>query len=137
MDASNFIVSVNRVLASDDRMLVAKGERDMVTCMQSCGLSAIDSAAGLHSYRAFANTVRPSVDTDDLHTDDVAVNEFAAMMKSRLADKRAAGYDGWDNAKLCDVTYLEELHRRAAANKRYLDAANFAMMVVLRQARAL
>ena len=64
------------------------------------------------------------------HSDDVAVDQFAASMKNKLSKKRTEGRGGWDDPQECTVTYLAELlvdHCKKVNSA--VDIANFAMMI--------
>lgn len=79
----------------------------------------------------------PDQDKVVVHPDDVAVDEFAAAMKAKLAKKREEGRGGWDDPKQCSVEYLELLlsdhyHR----DGQHIDCANFHMMIWHRNNRA-
>lgn len=68
----------------------------------------------------------------DQHHDDVAVDRFAAAMKEKLAEKRADGFDGWDDPEVCHIDYLvhllaEQIHSRSVIDP--VDIGNFAMMI--------
>lgn len=63
------------------------------------------------------------------HTDDIRVDAMADAMKVRLAEKRAEGRGGWDDAKQCTVEYLAALLVGAVVKGKSVDVANFAMML--------
>ena len=68
----------------------------------------------------------------ELHPDDLAVDRFAAVMKAKLAKKRAQGVGGWDNPDQCHIDYLvslltEQIRERAALDP--VDIANLSMMI--------
>ena len=68
----------------------------------------------------------------NLHTDDIAVNEFAEAMKAKLEKKRDEGRGGWDsnepgmNARLSEMLYSHVMKGDP------VDVANFAMMLYMR-----
>lgn len=66
---------------------------------------------------------------EDAHTDDMAVDRFAAAMKAKLARKRAEGRGGWDNPEECSVAFLSHLLREHVAKGDPVDVGNFAMMI--------
>ncbi|WP_258171895.1 hypothetical protein [Burkholderia contaminans] len=68
------------------------------------------------------------------HPDDLAVDRFAAVMKAKLAEKRAAGRGGWDDPKQCDVTTLARYLVEHVAKGDPVDVGNFAMMLHQRAA---
>lgn len=73
---------------------------------------------------------------DSAHTDDLAVDRFAAAMKVKLAACRAAGRGGWDNPGECDVEDLAAQLVHSIDKGAPLDVGNFAMMLHQRQAGA-
>ena len=68
-----------------------------------------------------------------VHTDDMAVDRFAAMMKDKLALARAKGRGGWETCQ--EEELLEMLHDHTLKGD-MRDVANIAMMIHLnREAR--
>jgi len=65
------------------------------------------------------------------HSDDLAVDRFAAAMKAKLAKQRAKGYGGW---KTCPVERLQEMLFAHVTKGDPVDVANFAMMLSSRDA---
>lgn len=63
------------------------------------------------------------------HPDDDAVDRFATIMKTKLAEKRAEGRGGWDDPNQCTTAHLAELLRRHVAKGDPVDVGNFAMML--------
>ncbi|PBK05943.1 hypothetical protein CNQ84_00775 [Pseudomonas abyssi] len=66
------------------------------------------------------------------HSDDVAVDRFAAAMKAKLAAARAKGRSGWDDPSACSIEYLAQLlhaHLRKRNAGTFEDVANFCMML--------
>lgn len=64
--------------------------------------------------------------------DDVAVDEFSAAMKLKLAEKREQGLGGWDDPEQCHIDYLvgllmQQINERAVLDP--VDIANLAMMI--------
>lgn len=77
------------------------------------------------------------LEDDVMHSDDVAVNKFAAHMKAKLALSRGKGRSGWDDPEQCSVEYLAEIlieHLVKGNDGTFVDIANFAMMLDLRGA---
>ena len=79
-----------------------------------------------------------TIDTDGLyddcsvpqHPDDVAVNCFADAMKARLAEKRKAGYGGWQDPNCVSATELSDRLLSSLFRKGdTVDVANLAMML--------
>lgn len=60
------------------------------------------------------------------HSDDIAVDKFAAWMKSKLAKKREQGRGGWETAS---PEYLSQLLREHVEKGDPVDVANFCMML--------
>lgn len=70
----------------------------------------------------------------EAHVDDLHVDATAAAMKRRLAEKRAAGYRGWNDPNDCHIENLAILLHRSLRKGKALDVANFAMMLYRREA---
>ncbi|VWB69797.1 hypothetical protein BLA6863_03270 [Burkholderia lata] len=68
------------------------------------------------------------------HSDDLAVDRFSAVMKAKLAEKRAAGRGGWDDPTQCHVTTLARYLVEHVAKGDPVDVGNFAMMLHQRAA---
>ena len=67
-------------------------------------------------------------ETAAVHTDDVAVDRFAAMMKEKLAIARAKGRGGWET---CYEEELLEMLDHHVLKGDMRDVANIAMMIHL------
>ena len=63
------------------------------------------------------------------HPDSQAVDDFAELMRRKLAVKRAEGYGGWDNPAVCTVEHLADLLISHLPKGDPVDVANFAMML--------
>ena len=63
------------------------------------------------------------------HKDDICVDSFAGVMKTKLAKKRRNGYAGWDNEEKCTPEFLAALLKHHLAKGDPVDIANFAMML--------
>lgn len=70
----------------------------------------------------------------EAHVDDLHVDATVAAMKRRLAEKRAAGYRGWNDPNDCHIENLAILLHRSLRQGKALDVANFAMMLYRREA---
>ncbi|WP_405126733.1 hypothetical protein [Ralstonia pseudosolanacearum] len=70
----------------------------------------------------------------EAHSDDLHVDATANAMKRRLAEKRAAGYHGWNDPRDCRIENLAILLHRSLRKGNPLDVANFAMMLYRREA---
>ncbi|MHA6885690.1 hypothetical protein [Ralstonia pseudosolanacearum] len=70
----------------------------------------------------------------EAHSDDLHVDATANAMKRRLAEKRAAGYHGWNDPRDCRIENLAILLHRSLRKGNALDVANFAMMLYRREA---
>lgn len=69
---------------------------------------------------------------EDLHSDDLAVDRFAAAMKAKLARSRQKGRSGWDDKTRCSGEHLADLlveHLAKGNEGTFEDVANFAMML--------
>lgn len=62
------------------------------------------------------------------HSDDLAVDRFAAAMKARMAEMRAKGKSGWDDPGKCPIPFLQGGLARTPLS-RYVDVGNYAMMI--------
>lgn len=67
-------------------------------------------------------------DHEPKHTDDEAVDRFAAAMKTKLRKKRAEGRSGWDGPE-CDANVLTRLLRDHVEKGDPLDVGNLSMML--------
>ncbi|MDR7119712.1 hypothetical protein [Rheinheimera soli] len=71
--------------------------------------------------------------TTTIHPDDIAVDNFAAAMKLKLAAARDKGRSGWDNKDLRSTgEHLAQqliIHLSKANAGTFEDIANFAMML--------
>jgi len=79
-------------------------------------------APGLDVYHRIADRQRAYM----LHTDDLAVDRFAAAMKAKLAAARAKGRSGWET---CPPDELSRLLREHVDKGDPRDVANFCMML--------
>lgn len=75
----------------------------------------------------FARTVLAG--TEPKHADDIAVDQFAAAMKAKLARKRAEGRDGWHDKSQCNAGHLSQLLRGHVDKGDPVDVGNLAMML--------
>lgn len=69
------------------------------------------------------------------HPDDEAVDKFAAAMHARMTECRLKGKEGWDDPARCKNGDLEQFASRALFESRWVDVANFAMMLWARGAK--
>lgn len=74
---------------------------------------------------------RPFPSQVNQHPDNVAVDTFAAAMKTKLANARAKGRQGWSEASVRDEQLAELLvgHLSKSNLGNFEDIANFAMML--------
>lgn len=63
------------------------------------------------------------------HVDDIAVDTLAAQQKARMAEKRAQGFNGWDDPRRCSVEKLSMLMAQSMCKGKVVDVANFAAML--------
>ncbi len=66
------------------------------------------------------------------HSDDEAVDRFAAAMKAKLAKQREKGYGGWDDSKACPDGSLQPRLLEHTYKGDPVDVGNFAMMLFCR-----
>lgn len=103
--------------------------RDYIDALRAA-IKAAESAQPVAS-----STPAQSAPKRHAHPDDAAVDRFAASMKRKLADKRAAGLGGWDDPDQCSTDYLARLLRDHVAKGDPVDVGNYAMMLFNRAAR--
>lgn len=63
------------------------------------------------------------------HWDDHCVNQFAKMMREKMALSRAKGRSGWNDPNQCSVQYLRELLYEHLDKGDPVDVANICMML--------
>lgn len=81
-------------------------------------------------YRAALATPSPTGGSQsDGHSDDIAVDRFAAAIKSEMAAQRARGRGGWDDPAQCHVQDLAASMVRQIDNGNILAASAYAMML--------
>jgi hypothetical protein len=88
------------------------------------------SATAVAMWRAGLGEVPP------VHADDLAVDAFANLMKTKLWVSRGLGRDGWDDPARCSVETLAALLARQLYKGDPVDLANLAMMVHARGGRS-
>lgn len=64
-----------------------------------------------------------------IHSDELAVESFAAVMNEKLARKRQDGYGGWSDPAKCTVQHLSSLLRNCVEKGDPVDVGNFCMML--------
>lgn len=67
------------------------------------------------------------------HSDDLAVDRFAAAMKAKLAKKRDEGKSGWEDKDECSQLFLSQLLREHVEKGDPVDVGNLAMMLHQRE----
>ena len=89
---------------------------------------AWEYATGITEVRAIEQAVLQSlrVRKENRHLDDIAVDQFAAAMKAKLAKKRIEGRGGWQDMSAGELSQL--LHEHVEKGDP-LDVANFCMML--------
>ncbi|MGR3481638.1 hypothetical protein [Salipiger marinus] len=90
----------------------------------SMTVGAIIKDAGDKARAALSDDPAPAA-----HFDDIAVDRFAAAMKTKLAKKRADGRGGWEDKLACSQQFLSDLLRGHANKPDPVDVGNFAMML--------
>lgn len=91
------------------------------------------------AWQARAQASEPVSAQAAVHSDDVAVDRFALLMKQKMAAAREKGRGGWDDPEQCHPYELAELlfgHLGKGNDGNYIDIANFCMMLALRSAPA-
>ncbi|MGV6874526.1 hypothetical protein ACUSIJ_17790 [Pseudochelatococcus sp. B33] len=78
-----------------------------------------------------------ATDRPDPHPDDLAVDEFAARMKAKLAQKRAEGRGGWESQDICSQADLSRMLREHVEKGDPVDVVNLSMMLSARGERIL
>lgn len=68
---------------------------------------------------------------EPVHPDDAAVDEFAALLKAKLAKARAKGRSGWRDPSWSAADINRQMHEHAAKGDP-LDVAAYAMFLALR-----
>jgi hypothetical protein len=68
----------------------------------------------------------------EVHPDDAAVDALAALMKAKLAEKRANGYGGWNDKTQCPQQRLSDMLRAHVDKGDPVDVANFCAMLSAR-----
>ncbi|BEV15093.1 hypothetical protein HBDW_18810 [Herbaspirillum sp. DW155] len=71
-------------------------------------------------------SLQVAADAEVRHPDDVAVDQFAEVMKAKLADARAKGRSGW---QACDPAELSYMLREHVEKGDPRDVANFCMFL--------
>lgn len=66
---------------------------------------------------------------EEQHTDDLAVDAFAAAMKAKMAEARAKGRGGWEDPAQCSADDLSRMLREHVEKGDTRDVANFCMML--------
>lgn len=74
-------------------------------------------------------TLRAALALPAQHSDDTAVDRFAAALKGKLARKRDQGRGGWDDPEQCSAAFLSKLMREHVEKGDPLDVGAFAMML--------
>lgn len=71
----------------------------------------------------------PAPSVPDAHPDDIAVDNFAAAMKAKMAKSRAVGRYGWDDPAVCTADDLRLFLANHIVKGDPIDVGNFAMML--------
>jgi hypothetical protein len=78
------------------------------------------------AYEHYQSQTTPPLPVQEQHSDDVAVDKFAAAMKAKLADARSKGRGGWES---CPPASLSQMLRQHVDKGDPRDVANFCMML--------
>jgi hypothetical protein len=133
-------MTLDKDLITAARALVERVEYDCNGTMGKGGNGGLLNSATIHA----AGQLRIALDRQekaqahaigDQHPDALAVDRFAAAMKSKLAQKRAEGRGGWNNPEECSIEWLSELLRSHVEKADPVDVGNFAMMIHQRGGR--
>lgn len=65
--------------------------------------------------------------------DVLMVNHIATLMSVRLSQKRAKGYHGWWNKKVCSIEHLENGFVAAIEKRDWINVLNYAAMLAVRE----
>lgn len=79
----------------------------------------------------------PAAVESESHSDDIAVDRFAAAMKLKLAKKRSQGRGGWEDPAVTGMKFLVHMLREHVEKGDPVDVGNFAMMIWNRRESAL
>ena len=79
--------------------------------------------------------IKPA-ESSDRHSDDEAVDQFARLMREKMAVSRAKGRHGWDDPEQCDTEDLVAMMVEHITKGDVIDIANFCMMLHWRGATA-
>ncbi|MCA8313216.1 hypothetical protein LGN43_02890 [Burkholderia multivorans] len=110
------------VTPDGDRAITQRQKQAM---LRDGGASA--SSVRSYSIRCYAGSApADAAEAREPHSDDIAVDSFAAVMKHKLALARAKGRGGW---KTCDPADLSRMLREHVEKGDPRDVANFCMML--------
>lgn len=87
---------------------------------------------GEPAYAVVAVYTHPAAQQAAAHPDDAAVDALAALMKAKLAEKRAKGYGGWNDKTQCPQQRLSDMLRAHVDKGDPVDVANFCAMLSAR-----
>lgn len=76
-----------------------------------------------------AQIAEARAERDENHWDDHCVNQFAKMMREKMASSRAKGRSGWDDPSKCSVDHLRHLLYEHLDKGDPVDVANICMML--------
>lgn len=88
--------------------------------------------AGFKNFVALGVIAAPSPSASSVpvaHCDDRAVDEFARLMKEKMAISRANGRYGWNDPNECSIEDLTDMLHASVAKGDPVDVANFCMML--------
>lgn len=71
---------------------------------------------------------------NQIHTDDIAIEKFALIMKEKMAVSRAKGRSGWDDPAQCSIERLQTMLIEHMEKGDPVDIGIFAMMLFNRGA---
>lgn len=94
--------------------------------------TAEDALNDLTKLRSLLSAIPGAVEPSEDHSDDQAVDRFAAKMKSKLAEARLKGRGGWNDPSQCPVERLASMLVDHTRKGDPVDVGNFAMMLAER-----
>lgn len=111
-------------------LAISNDERNSGNCSAAEGATA--SAYAVQRMAAALLTTQHAAPLAAVHPDDAAVDALAALMKAKLAEKRAKGYGGWNDKTQCPQQRLSDMLRAHVDKGDPVDVANFCAMLSAR-----
>jgi len=112
-----------------DKLRATQPDAEIVELARE-GLEAHENYPDSPEYAICAELVRlADAGMAERHPDDVAVDVFAAEMKTKLARKRSEGKSGWQDKAQINQDQLSQMLRKHVEKGDPVDVANFCMML--------